>query len=210
MLFINHLDGNLKCSLFNSILKFSVISLVLNFLLFSNRLKANGIDEWDIDLNKSQLMVSVKADGTPFETIFTRMEGRIILDKNNLQNSIIDVLVPVESLETGNKDGDELALSEDFFNQVKWPHAKFTSHLIEKDKLNVEHYWVSGKLQIKGHTQKIRVPVLFKNNGKTAMLSGKSILQRLDFSLGTGEWTNTQWLSNNVEVTFSLSLKIKK
>jgi len=179
---------------------------------------------WEIDVKQSQLTVLLIADGIPFESYFSQMQGNIIFDKNNLADSFIEVSVPIDSLRTGNSDGDELARSAAFLNLSLWPTAHFRSNRIslinsrglesdpllkDKQRLKGELYQVSGELRLKNITQKLSAIIKFISNEQTAVLSGKSSIQRLDFAIGTGEWRNTKWISNSVAVAFSLSLKRK-
>jgi polyisoprenoid-binding protein YceI len=159
---------------------------------------------WQINLKQSQLSFTILADGVPFESRFSQMHGKIFFNANDLANSSIDVSVTIDSLKTGNSDANKLALSKTFLDVDNWPTANFKSTIIE---FKNQQYWVNGELKLKGVTKKINVPINFKIKGNTAELIGKSAIKRLNFNLGTGDWSNTQWISNEVEISFYLSLK---
>ena len=54
----------------------------------------------------------------------------------------------------------------------------------------------------------MRLPFTFvvAADGRTARLSGGTTIQRLDFGVGQGEWTDTTWVGNAVEIHFDLAL----
>jgi len=158
---------------------------------------------WQINLKQSQLKFSIFADNVPFSGEFTEMQGKIIFDQNDLLQSVIDVSVPIRSLDTGNSEANELAFSPEFLDAKKWPKARFVSTSIY---LQADKYWVKGELQLNGVSKIINVPIQFEYADQRAILSAKATIKRLNFNIGTGEWRNTQWISDEVKLTFYLIL----
>jgi polyisoprenoid-binding protein YceI len=39
------------------------------------------------------------------------------------------------------------------------------------------------------------------------MLAGGTTVRRLDYGVGQGEWSDTQWVGNDVRIRFELNLK---
>jgi len=37
-------------------------------------------------------------------------------------------------------------------------------------------------------------------------MAGKTVIRRLDFGVGQGDWKSTEWVGNEVTVTFNLRL----
>jgi polyisoprenoid-binding protein YceI len=58
-------------------------------------------------------------------------------------------------------------------------------------------------------TRDVRLRFTFKPgaDGRTAVLAGGTTVQRLDYGVGQGEWTDTQWVGNEVRIRFELHLK---
>lgn len=50
------------------------------------------------------------------------------------------------------------------------------------------------------------VPFRLSDSGGKPAVSGSFMLDRLDYGIGTGEWSDTRWLGAEVKVDFSVSL----
>ena len=50
------------------------------------------------------------------------------------------------------------------------------------------------------------VPFSLRREGDQQVVSGTLTLNRLDYGVGTGEWSNTQWLANEVKLDFKVTL----
>ncbi len=161
--------------------------------------------EWHINNEASALFFTVIADGVPFRGRFWTMEGQVRLDPDDLDNALIDVKVPLSSLDTQNADADTLARSESFFDLINWPYAHFVS---ERFSTSGRLLRVSGQLTLRGITHPITVDFRFREDafGHKAMLIGKAGIGRLKYHIGLGEWENTAWLSDNVDVQFNVVL----
>jgi hypothetical protein len=59
-------------------------------------------------------------------------------------------------------------------------------------------------------TREIALPFRFETaaDGRTATPSGNAAIRRLEFVMGQGEWRDTQWLGDEVEVRFELALRL--
>ena len=44
-------------------------------------------------------------------------------------------------------------------------------------------------------------------DGRSATLSGRASVRRLDFGIGQGEWQDTKWLDDEVRIRFELALR---
>jgi polyisoprenoid-binding protein YceI len=55
------------------------------------------------------------------------------------------------------------------------------------------------------------VPVTFtfkpSADGRSALMSGRATVHRLDFGVGQGEWQDTKWLGDEVRIRFELTLR---
>jgi len=70
-------------------------------------------------------------------------------------------------------------------------------------------YQARGKLTIRGIARDVPVTFGFKPaaDGRSATLSGRASVRRLDFGIGQGEWQDTKWLGDEVRIRFELTLK---
>jgi len=119
----------------------------------------------------------------------------------------LEVAVDVAALDTGDKDRDELLRSEELFAVAKFPQARFSASQVVKTASGFE---ADGKLTIRGVTRDARVPFTFREAAEggaaAAYMAGKTVVRRLDFGVGQGEWQATDQAGNDVTVSFSLRL----
>jgi polyisoprenoid-binding protein YceI len=95
---------------------------------------------------------------------FNDFSGTIVRDRDNPENSQIDVVIKADSIDTANARRDEHLKSPDFFDAKKFPVMSFKSRSVEK--LSYNTYALSGDFLLHGVTQRIRVKVKFIGEGK--------------------------------------------
>jgi polyisoprenoid-binding protein YceI len=119
----------------------------------------------------------------------------------------LDVTVEVAALQTGDKDRDDTLRSEDLFAVTKYPQAHFSATRIVKTATGFD---AEGPLTIRGVTRDTHVPFTFREaseGGATVgYMAGKTIVRRLDFGVGQGDWKATDQAGNEVTVSFNLRL----
>lgn len=144
--------------------------------------------------------------GAPFQGEFTKFAGAICLDQPQAQDDYIRVKVQTASVTTGLPELDEALRGPDFFDVSRWPQASFVSTSVKQ--LGAGHYQVTGKLTLRDVTREISVPfILSQVADGGARLQGTLDFERLDYHIGLGQWQDTHWVGNQVEVKFSVSLK---
>jgi polyisoprenoid-binding protein YceI len=121
----------------------------------------------------------------------------------------LEVTVEVAALDTGDKDRDDTLRSDELFAVKKFPQAHFLATQIVKTAAGYE---ADGALTIRGVTRDAKVPFTFREatEGGAAVgyLAGKTLVRRLDFGVGQGEWKSTDQAGNEVTVSFALRLTV--
>jgi polyisoprenoid-binding protein YceI len=165
------------------------------------------VAHYTLDPAKSALEYQFVQAGAQNKGKFTRYAVTVDFSADNLASSKLDVVVEMISLDTGDKERDETLKSTDMFSVAKFPQAHFTSTQISR---TASGYDAAGKLTLRGVTRDVHVPFSFRTadeQGKPAgYLSGKTTLKRLDFGVGQGDWKSTEWVGNDVSVSYSLRL----
>jgi polyisoprenoid-binding protein YceI len=119
----------------------------------------------------------------------------------------LEVTVDVAALDTGDQDRDEVLRSDDLFAVAKFPQAHYLAARIVK---TAGGYEAEGALTIRGVTRETRVPFTFREaaeGGATVgYMAGKTVVRRLDFGVGQGDWKATDQAGNEVTVSFTLRL----
>jgi polyisoprenoid-binding protein YceI len=165
------------------------------------------VTRYTLDQAKSTLEFQFVQAGAQNKGKFTRFPVTLDFSPDNLTTSKLDVVVETTSLETGDKERDDSLKGTDLLSVAKFPQARFTSTQITK---TASGYDAVGKLTLRGVSRDIHVPFSFRTadeQGKPAgYLLGKTTLKRLDFGVGQGDWKSTEWVGNDVSVSYSLRL----
>lgn len=88
---------------------------------------------------------------------FTKAEGTVVLDNEDLSKSSVQVTIEVDSVSTSNDQRDTHLRSADFFDAAKFPTITFKStsiKAVDKDRLEV-----TGQFTMKGVTKTLVLPI---------------------------------------------------
>jgi polyisoprenoid-binding protein YceI len=166
-----------------------------------------GVTHYTLDPAKSTLEFQFAQAGAQNKGKFTKYAVTLDFSADSPAASKLDVVVEMASVDTGDKERDDTLKGADLFAVAKFPQAHFTSTQITK---TANGYDAAGKLTLHGVTHDIHVPLSFKTTdeqGKTVgYLLGKTAIKRLDFGVGQGDWKSTEWVGNEVSVSYSLRL----
>lgn len=88
---------------------------------------------------------------------FERFDGEIQIDRENLENSSIRLVIEAASINTRNERRDNHLRSADFFDAANHPQITFTSTAIRR--VDDKNLLVTGELTIRGTTRPVEVPV---------------------------------------------------
>jgi polyisoprenoid-binding protein YceI len=168
-----------------------------------------GPAHYTLDPAKSALEYQFVQAGAQNKGKFTKFTVTLDFSPDNLATSKLDVVVEMASSDTGDKERDDTLKGADLFSVAKFPQAHFTSTQITR---TANGYDAAGKLTLRGVSRDIHVPFSFKTadeQGKPAgYLLGKTTIKRLDFGVGQGDWKSTEWVGNDVSVSYSLRLGV--
>jgi polyisoprenoid-binding protein YceI len=162
---------------------------------------------YTLDPAKSTLEFQFVQAGAQNKGKFVKFPVTLDFSPDSLGASKLDVTVDTTSLDTGDKERDDTLRSADLLDVAKYPQAHFISTQITKTSAG---YDALGKLTIRGVTRDAHVPFTFRTaqeQGKSVgYLAGKTTIKRLDFGVGQGDWKSTEWVGNDVSVSYSLRL----
>ena len=117
------------------------------------------------------------------------------------------VVIDMRSFDTGDAQRNGLLGGRDFFDVAQFPQARFTSTQLRRTAAG---YVATGALTLRGITRTIAVPfswrVIDRGGRQVGLLDGTTVLKRLDFGVGQGQWRATEWLGNAVTVRFALRM----
>ena len=166
-----------------------------------------GVAHYALDPAKSSLEFVFLQAGARNKGSFKRFNVSLDFSPVEPSGGRLEVTVEVGSLDSGDQDRDDTLRSSDLFDAAKYPQAHFIATRIAPTQSG---YAATGSLTIRGVTHETTVPFTFRQadeHGVTvAYLAGSTVLRRLDFGVGQGDWKATDQAGNEVTVTFALRL----
>ncbi len=116
-------------------------------------------DSYTIDTTHSGVNFKVRhlISKTPGQ--FTDFGGTMVIDWQNLDQSKVEFVIQVASVDTRNADRDKHLRSADFFDAETYPTITFTATGFEKVADN--RYQVTGDFTMHGVTRTITLPVTY-------------------------------------------------
>ncbi len=119
----------------------------------------------------------------------------------------LDVTVDMTTMDSGDKDRDDTLRGPDLFSVAKFTQAHFTATQITKTAAGFD---ALGKLTIRDVTRDQHVlftlRVANEQGHAVSYLTGKTVVHRLDFGVGQGDWKSTEWVGNDVTVSYNVRL----
>lgn len=151
----------------------------------------------------SSLGFTATYQGEAFEGQFGKFTPAIRFDPAKLAESRFDVRIDLASASTDNEERDGMLVGEEFFDSGTVPEARYVASAFRA--LGGGRYVADGTLTLRGVSQ--AVPLEFTwTAGAQPQLVGKAKLSRLAFKVGTGDWSDTALLPDEVTVTTRLLL----
>jgi|SRR5450755_2784559 polyisoprenoid-binding protein YceI len=163
---------------------------------------------YSVDPAKSTLEFAFVQAGAQNKGRFPKFAVTFNFDNDNLAASRLDVTVDIAALDTGDKERDDTLRDTDLFNAAKFPQAHFAATQITKTAAG--GYEAAGTFLLRGVTRALRVPFTLRattEQGRRVLyMTGKTLIKRLDFGVGQGDWKSTEWVGNDVPIAFNLRL----
>src|ERR1700694_5718899 len=146
----------------------------------------------------------VKQAGAPFRGKFRRFGGEVCLLQG--RGTRIAVCLDPATVEAGLPEIDAALKDRDFFAVDQYPRVIYTSHSVEtRGSTQLAH----GVLEIKGKRHDLDLSFSLQREGDNPIVSGTLTLNRLEYGIGIGEWSNTKWVGGEVNVQFRATLSAK-
>jgi len=166
---------------------------------------ANG-SEWRTQPAGSRLEFVATSQGSEFTGRFERFTPRIRFDPLQPALGSFDVSVELASANTDNAERDQALPMADFFWVEKFPRARFTADAC-KATATPGRFQCQGTLVLRGKARKLAFPFAWSGDAKKARLTSSVVLNRLDFGVGSGDWTDSETIGHKVTVKVALDLR---
>jgi polyisoprenoid-binding protein YceI len=132
-----------------------------------------AVETYTIDPTHSAVGFSIRHFVSKVPGKFSKFNGTITVDRDNLANSSAEATIDVASVNTDNQKRDDHLRNADFFDATKFPTMKFKSTSWKKTGENT--YDVTGDLTLKDVTKPVVLKVTALGFGpgmRGAQLSG--------------------------------------
>ena len=172
-----------------------------------------AVETYTIDPVHSSVAFQVRHFLTKVPGSFTTFSGTIVVDRDNLENSTVNAVISVDSVNTANAKRDGHLKSPDFFDVSKFGTITFKSTSWKKTGEGT--FDVTGDLTIKDVTKSVVLKVTSTGFGpgmQGAQLSGweaTTTVVRSDFGVN-GPAMLGKALGNEVPVSISIEADLAK
>ena len=164
---------------------------------------ATGAATWEGDQRAGPLRFVATQAGAKFPGHFGEFRVHFDFDPAAPAKGRLDVTVATKSADTADRERDEVLHGTDFFWVEHFPEAKFHADGFKRDG----KAWIAaGQLTLRGVTQAVAVRFEIKPKAGRLGMKGGVTLHRLEFGVGQGDWAETTWVGDAVQVAFDLSL----
>ncbi|MET3914181.1 polyisoprenoid-binding protein YceI [Variovorax sp. OAS795] len=154
--------------------------------------------------DKSQIAFVSKQMGVPVEGTFKKFDAQVAFDPRKPEGGTVALQIDTASASLGVPMSDAELPKGPWFDAAHFPQAVFQSSAIKA--LGDGRFEMAGKLTIKNISRQVTVPVTIAPAGSHAVATGSFTIQRLDYKVGDGEWTDTSVVGNDVQVRFKFTL----
>ena len=183
----------------------------INGLMFSAMLissaSLSAAEYSGIDIGKSKITFTSKLMGSKLSGSFGKFSGKVSFNPDEPDKSKANLVIELASFNAGGEELQEEARGKDWFNTKAFPVANFVSDSVKV--ISPNNLEIRGSLTMKGKTLPVLITAKYQVQGKQALFDASFQLQRLDYGLGSGNWSDTSAVANEVPVNVHLVLNQK-
>lgn len=150
--------------------------------------------QWNQNRTETKVDFKIKNFGVYVSGSFSEVDIVSYFDPSNIEDSYINAVIKVRSINTGNVKRDEHLFKEDFFDVDNFKYIKLKSSKIEK--ISETSYILEAALTIKNTTKLISIPLELIEYDDSLLVKSNFVIRRKDYSVGGNIWV----LGNNVKI----------
>lgn len=155
--------------------------------------------------DRSEVSFVFRQMGVPVEGRFKRFDARVALDPKRPDAGTITVTIDAASATLGVPEIDAELPKPEWLAAATFPQARFESTRIRI--IDGARFEVVGKLSLKGVVREFAVPVDLMASPGASIATGTVTFKRSDFRIGSGTWSDTSLVADEIRVKFRLALR---
>lgn len=163
---------------------------------------AGGPPVWAIDYTTSFIEFTGEQAGAEFRGEWQQWRGHLRFEPDALADSALYVQIQTNSVDTGDEERDETIQDSDFFDSEAHPTVIFESGPITTTESG---FATEATLTVKGQDFPVTFDFDVAEDGATRLLTGQARLDRLALGIGLGDWADTEWVGQYVDVQVAVS-----
>lgn len=161
---------------------------------------------WQVDYEESFIRFTGEQAGAAFDGEWTQWSAEMRFDASDLNASSFDVQIATVGVETHDDERDATLAEAEWFHSTEFPSASYRAVAFRIKAAG--QFIADGHLTIKGVSFPVSLEFTLTQSGDTRLLEGTAQLDRLALNVGSGEWVDTDWVGQFVEVQVRVSAKL--
>jgi polyisoprenoid-binding protein YceI len=152
----------------------------------------------------SSLAFTFDQAGAASKGTFGKFTTELRFDEKTPVAGNLDVKIEMASVDTQDKERDEMLAGADLFDTQKFPSAQYVaSSFARRADGGIESV---GKLTLRGVTRDLRLPLKITRTANGLELSGEASIKRLDYGVGQGDFQSTESVGDEVRLQYKVVL----
>jgi polyisoprenoid-binding protein YceI len=166
---------------------------------------ANAAEYGNVLLDKSSITFVSKQMSVPVEGVFKKFAAHMRINPARPETGMAHIEIDLATIDAGSVEANDEVKGNNWFNVTVFPKAEFVSSAVKP--LGAGKFEAVGKMTIKGRSLEVRAPFTLKEDKGALSIDGAFTLKRLDFGIGSGLWSDTSVVADEVLIKFHLILK---
>lgn len=146
--------------------------------------------------------------GVPVEGSFRKFNAVIAIDPAKPENGKSQIDINLASIDVGSTEAYEEVIGSSWFDTAKYPNASFISGKVTRTAPG--RFEVAGKMTIRNVSRDVKAPFTLEQKADTIIIDGMFPIKRLDYGIGSGMWSDTDTVADEVQIRFRFTVTNKK
>jgi len=156
-------------------------------------------------LEKSSINFVSKQMSVPVEGVFKKFTAKVRINPAKPEAGMAQIEIDLASIDAGSMEANDEVKGKNWFSVTEFPKASFVSSSVKL--LGAGKFEAAGKLTIKGKSMEVHAPFTLKEDKGLLNVDGLFTINRLDYGIGSGLWSDVSVVANEVQIKFHLLLK---